>query len=96
MPHLAYTDQALRDLQRLRAFLLVKNLRAAARAGETILSYLDALETAPEIGRPLDAKRRELVIPFSNGGYVALYEYLPLENLIVVQSIRHQNEISGG
>lgn len=95
MPHLVYTDQALSDLRRLRGFLRPKNPNAALRAGKAILLSLDILETNPEIGRPLDEKRRELVIPFSNAGYIALYEHDPAADVVIVQAIRHQSEHSG-
>jgi len=52
------------------------------------------LETAPELGRPLEAdpELRELVIGFGEAGYVALYRYVPSEGGVFVLAFRHQRE----
>ena len=66
----------------------------AARAGTAIERQLLLLETAPEIGRPLDLQPelRELVIGFGEAGYVALYRYVPDEGAVYVLAFRHQKE----
>ena len=95
MPHLIYSDRALNDLRRLRAFLMTKNAPAASRASSAILLHLDVLEVAPDMGRLVrDGPSRELIIPFANAGYIARYEYDPVEDVVVVQTIRHQLEDS--
>ena len=95
MPHLIYSDRALNDLKRLRAFLMTKNAPAASRASKTILFHLDVLQVAPNIGRLVgEGPARDLVIPFANAGYIARYEHNPIQDLVVVQAIRHQLEES--
>jgi plasmid stabilization system protein ParE len=81
-------------LERCRRFLVDKDARAAARAGVLIQRQLMLLETAPEMGRPLEADPalRELVIGFGEAGYVALYHYVPPEGAVFVLAFRHQRE----
>ena len=71
-----------------------KDRRAAARAGTTIERQLLLLESAPEMGRPLEdqPELRELVIGFGETGYVALYRYAASEATVFVLAVRHQKE----
>ena len=94
MPRVVVTAGAAEGLERCRRFLIDKDRRAAARAGTAIERQLLLLETAPEIGRPLDLEPelRELVIGFGEAGYVALYRYVPDEETVYVLAFRHQKE----
>ena len=94
MPGLIVTAGALAGLSRCRQFLLSKNPAAAQRAGQAISRYLSLLETTPAMGRPFDdqPELRELVIPFGDSGYVALYRYEPAQDTIYVLAFRHQKE----
>ena len=64
------------------------------RAGSVIEHHLLLLETEPEIGRPSDEQPefRELLIPFVDSGYVALYRYETISNIVFVLAFRHQKE----
>lgn len=59
-----------------------------------IAKQFQALERAPEMGRPLaDAPDlRELVISFGDSGYVALYRHEPETGTVYVLAFRHQKE----
>ena len=94
MPRLIVTAGAVRGLRRCHEFLADKTTRAAARAGEAIEQSFARLETAPEIGRPYpDAPElRELVIPFGDSGYVALYRHEPNNDTVYVLAFRHKME----
>jgi plasmid stabilization system protein ParE len=94
VPQVIVTDDAARGIERCRRFLVGKNPRAARRAGEAIARQLRLLETFPEIGRPhADLPGfRELIIPFGDAGYVALYRYVPAEDAVFVVAFRHQRE----
>lgn len=93
MPRLIVTTRAVRDLERCRRFLDRKSPAAARRAADAIDRHLSLLESAPEIGRPAgDPPLRELVIPFGDSGYVALYRYEPADNAVYVLAFRHQKE----
>lgn len=94
MPSLIFSPSALRDLERLRAFLRVKNLQAARRATLKIMQGLQALEQHPELGRQIEDRPedyRELVIPFGKDGYIAAYRYSG--DSLVVLGVRHQREL---
>ncbi len=66
----------------------------AERAGRVIEQQFALLELNAAIGRPssdsLDL--RELVIPFGNAGYVALYRHDSADDVIYVPAFRHQRE----
>jgi len=64
------------------------------RAAEPIERQFELLESAPEIGRPLAEmpELRELLIAFGDSGYVALYRYVPAENVVFILAFRHQKE----
>lgn len=81
-------------LARCRRFLSGKVPEAAKRAGHTIARHFLLLEKTPDLGRPLleIPELRELVIPFGDSGYVALYRHEPANNAVYVLAFRHQKE----
>jgi plasmid stabilization system protein ParE len=81
-------------LERCRLFLAEKNPEAAVRAGQAIVQQFALLETEPEIGRPFDdsPELRELIVPFGDSGYVALYHHEVKSDSVYVLAFRHQKE----
>ncbi|MCV3765744.1 type II toxin-antitoxin system RelE/ParE family toxin [Rhizobium sp. TRM95796] len=67
---------------------------AAKRAGQAIARQFLILETTPDIGRPLpeQPELRELLIPFGDSGYVALYRNEAVDDTVYVLAFRHQKE----
>lgn len=94
MPRLIVTETAVRGIARCRGFLQAKSTSAADRAARQIGQRLLLLEQNAEIGRPLagDPELRELVVPFGDAGYVALYRFVPTDDTVVVLAFRHQRE----
>jgi len=94
MPRVIVTEAAGQGLERCRHFLATKNPQASSRAGQTIKQQLLLLETEPKIGRPIDdpPELRELIIPFGDSGYVALYRYEIDADSVYVLAFRHQKE----
>lgn len=94
MPRLIITDGAVQGLERCRRFLAEKNPGASQKASETIGFYFSLLESEPEIGRPLGdlPALRELIIPFGESGYVALYCYEKVKEMLYILAFRHQKE----
>ena len=93
MTTLTWSTRADADLDRLHAFLADKSVRVADRAIDTILDQVRLLELFPEAGRPADTYgvgRRELIIPFGRGAYIALYRYRPDD--VLIAAIRHSRE----
>ena len=89
------TLEALEYLKRLQAFLIEKDAAAAARAVDAIETSFELLEFSPFScrkawpgNRPL---LRELVIPFGNAGYVALFE-IDGPSHVSILAVRHQRE----
>jgi len=84
----------VQELERCRLFLTEKSPQAAMRAGQAILHQLVLLETEPEIARPVDElpELRELIIPFGDSGYVALYRHDVRSDSVYVLAFRHQKE----
>ena len=94
MPRVVVTEGAGRGLARCRRFLVPKNQQAARRAGQSIERQFALLESNPDIGRPIPEvpELRELIIPFGDSGYVALYRYDPTVDIAYVLAFRHQKE----
>ena len=94
MPRIIITEGAVHGLERCRLFLAEKNPLAAARAARAIAQHFELLETEPEIGRPWEElpQLREILIPFGDSGFVALYRYEPNDNALYVLAFRHQKE----
>jgi len=94
MPQVIYAPGAIRDLQRLREFLLPKNPVAAKRAAETIMKAVQVLEHHPQIGRAVEdmpVNYREWLIDFGDNGYVARYRFDG--DTVTILAVRHQKEI---
>jgi len=89
------TLEAVEDLKRLQAFLVDRDLAAAERALDAIESAFALLEHSPFSCRkawPGDRPLlRELIIPFGNAGYVALFEIADPHHLSIL-AVRHQRE----
>lgn len=98
MPRVIITEGASQGLERCRQFLADKNPLAAGRAGLAIAQQFTLLETVPAIGRPLEEapELRELVIPFGDSGYVALYHHDMQADAVYVLAFRHQKEAGYG
>jgi plasmid stabilization system protein ParE len=94
MPQLIVTSAARSGLQRCRSFLAQKNPEAARRSAEIIGRHLATLQASPKMGRPVvgDPAMRELVIPFGDSGYVALYVYKETADAVIILAFRHQRE----
>jgi plasmid stabilization system protein ParE len=89
------TLEAVEDLTRLQAFLIDKDPAAAARAVDAIETAFELLEYSPFSCRktwPGDRPLlRELLIPFGNAGYVALFE-IDAPRHVSILAVRHQRE----
>ncbi|MBF0266599.1 MAG: type II toxin-antitoxin system RelE/ParE family toxin [Gammaproteobacteria bacterium] len=94
MPRLVITEGAVIGLERCRKFLFEKNPMVSTKASQIIKHYLNLLMTGPEIGKPLDdmPELRELIIPFGESGYVALYKFDNYADTVYLLAFRHQKE----
>jgi len=93
-----YSASARYDLKRLYEYLLdcsttVEGLDLAGRALATIIDSVDSLGRSPFIYRKSGASPflRELLMPFGNSGYVALFE-IEDASTVTILAVRHQLE----
>lgn len=65
---------------------------APQRMGE-ILDAVQVLTHSPQIGRPVQGGKRELVIGHASRGYVALYQYVAAIDTVFLLAVRSQREV---
>lgn len=92
MARIFYSDEALRDFDRIIEFLITVTPEHADEVVESIREAIDILATHPFIGRRRDARRRELVISHGKAGYIAMYRYDAEHDVIRILRLRHQRE----
>ena len=92
---IVFDTGALDDLERIFEFNAQRDPAMALDHVEVVHSAVAILDAHPEIGRPAGrgSTLRELVISHGKTGYIALYEYSPVEKLVRVVAIRHQREV---
>ena len=96
MSRLVFAPRALDDLDRLTDFLLKQSPALARATAPIIVSGLQALKVHPLIGRQTEHGLRELLISRGRTGYVALYQYDPATDTVLVLAVRHQLEAGYG
>ena len=96
MAGLIYSAHALADLERLTDFLIASDPNAALSTVVLIEEAVEILKRHPLIGRPVEPPLRELVISRGRTGYLALYSFEPVEQIVLILSIRHQRELGYG
>ncbi len=93
MIKLAYHFAAQQDIVRLVDFLIETDINAALKTFAIIDDGVSLLVNHPQIGRPtVENSLRELVISRGSTGYVALYEFNELLELVIVLRVKHQRE----
>jgi plasmid stabilization system protein ParE len=92
---IVFDSGALDDLERIFEFNAQRDPAIALDHVEVVRSAVAILDVHPEIGRLAGggSTLRELVISQGKTGYIALYEYSPIEKLVRVVAIRHQREV---
>ncbi len=95
VPQIIITEEVVQGIEHCRLFLREKNLHAALRAAQAIKNSFALLQAEPEIGRPVGdlLELRELIIPFGESGYVALYRYEIKTDSLYMLAFRHQKEV---
>ena len=93
-----YSASARDDLKRLYEYLLdhsttVEDLELAERALDAVVKAAESLSRSPFIYRKAGKSPflRELLIPFGNSGYVALFE-IEDASTVTILAVRHQLE----
>lgn len=81
------------DLERLTQFLVDSAPVHALATVDIVLNALEILQLHPKIGRPVGSGLRELVISRGASGYLALYQFDEVFDLVLVLRVRHQREL---
>lgn len=92
MSTLSYAGELRLDIRRIAEHLLEHDVERVDERLADILDGLSLLERHPLIGRPVEGGQRELVIGEGSRGYVALYRYDPLDDVVEVMALRGQRE----
>lgn len=83
---------AQQDILRLVEFLIEDDIDAALATFDIIDDGISILKKHPKIGRPTEESLRELVISRGKTGYIALYAFDELRELVIVLRLKHQRE----
>jgi plasmid stabilization system protein ParE len=95
MARLEYAQSALADIKRLVDFLIDSDLIAALETFDIIDEAIQILKRHPNIGRLTNiTNKRELVISRDRTGYIAIYEFNKLTDMVVILAVKHQREES--
>ncbi|PKG97977.1 type II toxin-antitoxin system RelE/ParE family toxin [Paraglaciecola sp. MB-3u-78] len=94
MSQIVVTQNAAQGLEICRLFLAEKNPLAATHAGQIIIKHFQLLEQNPQLGKSLndDSELYELIIGFGDSGYVALYRYDPVSDVVYLLAFKHQKQ----
>ena len=92
MARVVYSERALSDFEGIFEFIADENPSLAAETVSIIQEAMGILERHPLVGRAVESDLRELIISRGKTGYVALYSYLEVEDVVQVLALRHQRE----
>lgn len=92
MAQVIYSAGALTDLERLGEFLLEQAPDSAPGVLARITGAIEILADHPLIGRRTEGELRELVISRGSSGYLALYRFDVIGDVVRLLRIRHQRE----
>jgi plasmid stabilization system protein ParE len=92
MAWLVWDEHALEDLARLADFLAESDPACSEETFDLIENAVGMLADHPLVGRRASGELRELVISRGRTGYVALYEYHPAYDRVIVRALRRQRE----
>ena len=93
MAQVIYAAEALADLERLAEFLLEQAPESAPAVLARVTDAIEILADHPLIGRRVEGELRELVILRGASGYLALYRFDPVRDIVRLLRIRHQREV---
>jgi plasmid stabilization system protein ParE len=88
-----FDDAALADLESIFAFNLQADAEWAERQLASIRSAVLVLDEHPHLGRGVpNSELREPVISVGKAGFIALYQYEKVDDLIRIVAVRRQRE----
>ena len=93
MAQVIYAAEALADLARLAEFLLEQAPESDPAVLARVTVAIEILADHPHIGCRAEGELRELVILRGASGYLALYRFDPVRDIVRLLRIRHQREV---
>lgn len=84
--------EVLEDFDRFFDYIAQYDPGSAPERIGAIVDALQILSHSPQIGRPAQDGKRELVIGRASRGYVALYHYVAAIDTVFVLAVRNQRE----
>lgn len=92
MTRIEIAPEVFDDFDRFFDHIAQFDVGSAPERVAEILQALQVLATSPQIGRPVQGGKRELVIGRGSRGYVALYRYAAPIDTAFVLAMRSQRE----
>lgn len=92
MATVRYAARLAEDLARIAEHLGAHQVSGIGERIDEVIEAMQVLARHPLIGRKAEPGRRELVIGRGSHGYVALYRYDELDDLVEVLALRGQKE----
>lgn len=92
MARIELAPQIADDFDRIIDHLVTHHVEKSESRIDEIISALDVLRQNPLIGRPVADGQRELIIGRDARGYLALYRYESLMDMVFILAIRSQRE----
>jgi plasmid stabilization system protein ParE len=92
MAQVIYSAGAFADLERICDALEAEDPTLAAHCVATIRGAIDDLGARPSAGRPAEAGLRERAVSRGRTGYVVLYRFVELDDVVLIAAIRHRHQ----
>ena len=92
MADVVYSAAAFADLERIFDQLEAEDPTLAAHTVATIRRAIDDVGNQPLLGRPAEAGLRERTISRGRTGYVVLYRFVELDDVVLIAAVRHRHE----
>lgn len=92
MTQIELAPEVLEDFDRFFDHIAQYDPDSAPERIGAIVDALQILSHSPQIGRPVQGGKRELVIGRSSRGYVALYHYVATIDTVFILAVRSQRE----
>ncbi len=89
---IVFDEGALDDLEQIFDFTQEFDLEWAVSQLARVRRAVQVLDEHPFVGRRVSGELRELVISSGKTGFVALYQYEELDDLVRILAVRHQRE----
>ena len=92
MTRIELAPEVLEDFDRFFDHIAQYDPGSAPERIGSIVDALQILSHSPQIGRPVQGGKRELVIGRASRGYVARYHYVTAIDTVFVLAVRSQRE----